>query len=64
VTPSSWKNFTKASQNTSDKVFSEEINLFSEDGKSVNFYQTTRRVNPKGCIKSGNRLENFEFHTM
>jgi hypothetical protein len=56
VTPNTWKNFTKTSQNTSDKVVSEEINLFSEDGNSVNDYQPTRCFNAKDCIKISNSL--------
>jgi hypothetical protein len=66
VTPCTWKDFTKASQKTSEINFflSEEFHFFSEDRKSVYFYQTARCFNPKDCIKISNRLENFEFQTI
>jgi hypothetical protein len=48
----------------SAKFFSEEINLSSDAGSLVNFYQTAWCYNPKDCIKISNRLENHEFHTI
>jgi hypothetical protein len=56
--------FYKRFSEKSAKVFSEEINFFSEDRNSVDFCQTTRCFNPNACRKISDRFENLEFHTI